>query len=128
MSATTSSSSSMALFAVTGRDRPFVLRLGVMGTVSLLPKALPESSLFPLLDDVVERPLSFGLIFHFLVTLPGLLRNLGGVAVWYFCMASAVGTTLPLNVGAGCLDLKRSSRQNLKGFILRWSGVGGFLL
>ena len=89
----------------------------MLGTVSLLPKEEPVSSLCPLLDDVVEWLLSLALFFHFLLTLPGLVLNLGGVAFWYFSIASAVGTTLP--EGWAGLCLKRSSRQNLNGFILR---------
>lgn len=55
--ATISSSSSTALLAVTGRDRPFVNRFGVFGNVSLLLKITVEVVvwlLFPLLDEEVE--------------------------------------------------------------------------
>lgn len=115
--ATTSSSSSAALLMVMGRERPLVRRFGVLGTVSLTPNEELVSSLFPLLDDTVDWPLKFALTCHFLVTLPGLLLNRGGVAFWYFSMASATETTSPED-GVG-LDLKRSSRQNLNGFTLR---------
>ena len=90
----------------------------MLGTVNLVLKDVPASSLFPLPEDVVEWPLVLALAFHFLVTLPGLLLNLGGVAFWYFSIASATGMT-SFEADGPALILNRSSRWNLNGFVLR---------
>ena len=91
------------------------------GTVSLVALG-PQVSSLP--DEELDWSAVQAFTFHFLVTLPGLLLNRGGVAFWYFSIASAVGM---ISDDALDLDLKRSSRQNLNGLVLS-SGVGGFLV